>query len=135
MEKVTGHDTTKTGEDIMIIDHRAKPKQAKKQPKHGSKKHLAMFLAWCEGKQIQSKKPKQSDAMWKDCNNPTFVDTMDYRVKPPRMIPKQMPMYGYWSHRTQSYFTTSKIMDTWKAPNYPRKPELDHIATIYVPES
>ena len=97
-------------------------------------RHLAIFLKACEGYQIQSRKANTNNE-WKDVKCPTFVDTMDYRVKPPVLVPKHIQFYGYWSDRTQSFFTTSRKLDEWKEKTYPRKPELDHIGIIYVPKS
>ena len=75
------------------------------------KRHLAVFLSACEGKQIQARKAHTNNE-WKDVKCPTFVDSMDYRVKPLRMVPKVIQFYGYWSNNTQAYFTTSKKMNT-----------------------
>lgn len=110
------------------------PKKTYTKNSKPHKRHLAVFLKACEGKQVQARKANSNNE-WKDVKCPTFVDSMDYRIKPPRMIPKEIQFFGYWSERTQSYFTTSKKMDTWKERTYPRKPEFDHISIIYVPET
>lgn len=109
--------------------------KAQTKIQHGSKIHLNIFLAWCEGKRIQSKRPGQPDSAYKDCITPAFVDTMCYRVKPQRLIPTSVQFFGYWSNKTQVYFTTSKKMDTWDEKTYPRKPELDHTVIMSVLES
>lgn len=111
-------------------------KQTRRVTGKPSKEHLAIFLAACEGKQIQARQKNSGrNADWKDVQQPAFVDTMEYRVKPPRMIPKYIQMYGYQNIHTKIYFSSCTQNSSQYPLKFKRIPELDYLATLYVPES
>lgn len=43
-----------------------------------TRKHAALIHAWADGAEIQGK----SGDVWENCNNPTWFDDEEYRIKP-----------------------------------------------------